>query len=81
VASGIIFREKLSIQTVFQPLWHRAVWQKPIKSFIDKTRLSIDQNTPIELVSKQPTSTMRNDQALLLQLTGTCRHRNNTGFA
>jgi diguanylate cyclase (GGDEF)-like protein len=70
VASGIIFRENFLSKLFSSRYGIELYGKKPIKSFIDKTRLSIDQNTPIELVSKQLTSTMRNDQAFIITANG-----------
>ena len=66
VASGIIFRENFLSKLFSSRYGIELYGKKPISSFIDKTPLSIDQNTPIEIVSKQLTSTMRNDQAFII---------------
>jgi diguanylate cyclase (GGDEF)-like protein len=66
VASGIIFRDHFLSKLFSSRYGIELYGKKPIKSFIDKMPLSIDQNTPIEIVSKQLTSTMRNDQAFII---------------
>lgn len=66
VATGIIFRDHFLFKLFSSRYGIELYGKKPIKSFIDKTPLSFDQNTPIELVSKQLTSTMRNDQAFII---------------
>lgn len=66
VASGIIFREHFLFKLFSSRYGIELYGKKPIRSFIEKTPLSFDQNTPIELVSKQLTSTMRNDQAFII---------------
>ena len=40
--------------------------KQPIKSFIENTPLSIDKNTPVEIVSQRLTTAMRNDQAFIV---------------
>jgi len=66
VASGIIFRENFLSKLFSNRYGIELYGKKPISSFIDKTPLSIDQNTPIEIISKELTSTMRNDQAFII---------------
>jgi diguanylate cyclase (GGDEF)-like protein len=66
VASGIIFRDHFLFKLFSNRYGIELYGKKPIKSFIEKAPLSFDQNTPIELVSKQLTSTMRNDQAFII---------------
>ncbi len=66
VATGIIFRDHFLFKLFSSRYGIELYGKKPIKSFIEKTPLSFDQNTPIELVSKQLTSTMRNDQAFII---------------
>lgn len=66
VASGIIFRDHFLSKLFSNRYGIELYGKKPISLFIDKTPLSIDQDTPIELVSKQLTSTMRNDQAFII---------------
>ncbi len=66
VASGIIFRDHFLFKLFSSRYGIELYGKKPIKSFIEKTPLSFDQNTPIESVSKQLTSTMRNDQAFII---------------
>jgi len=66
VATGIIFRDHFLFKLFSSRYGIELYGKKPIKSFIDKTPLSFDQNTPIESVSKLLTSTMRNDQAFII---------------
>lgn len=66
VASGIIFRDHFLFKLFSSRYGIELYGKKPIKSFIEKMPLSFEQNTPIELVSKQLTSTMRNDQAFII---------------
>ncbi|WP_333874227.1 GGDEF domain-containing protein [Methylobacter sp.] len=66
VASGIIFRDHFLFKLFSSRYGIELYGKKPIKTFIDKAPLSFDQNTPIESVSKQLTSTMRNDQAFII---------------
>lgn len=65
-ASGIIFRDHFLFKLFSSRYGIELYGKKPIKTFIEKTPLSFDQNMPIELVSKQLTSTMRNDQAFII---------------
>ncbi len=65
-ASGIIFRDHFLFKLFSSRYGIELYGKKPIKSFIEKTPLSFDQSTPIELVSKQLTSSMRNDQAFII---------------
>jgi len=65
-ASGIIFRDHFLFKLFSSRYGIELYGKKPIKSFIETTPLSFDQNTPIELVSKQLTSSMRNDQAFII---------------
>ncbi len=66
VASGIIFRDHFLFKLFSSRYGIELYAKKPIKTFIEKAPLSFDQNTAIELVSKQLTSTMRNDQAFVI---------------
>ncbi len=70
VASGIIFRDHFLFKLFSSRYGIDLHGKKPIKSFIEKAPLSFDQNTPIESVSKQLTSTMRNDQAFIITNNG-----------
>lgn len=70
VATGIIFRDHFLSKLFSSRYGIELYGKKPIKSFTDKTPLSFDQNTPIELVSKQLTSIMRNDQAFIITNNG-----------
>jgi diguanylate cyclase (GGDEF)-like protein len=66
VASGIIFREHFLFKLFSSRYGIELYGKKPIKTFIETAPLSFDQNTPIESVSKQLTSSMRNDQAFII---------------
>jgi diguanylate cyclase (GGDEF)-like protein len=70
VATGIIFRDHFLFKLFSSRYGIELYGKKPIKSFIDKTPLSFDQQTPIESVSKQLTSIMRNDQAFIITQDG-----------
>jgi EAL domain-containing protein (putative c-di-GMP-specific phosphodiesterase class I)/GGDEF domain-containing protein/CBS domain-containing protein len=70
VATGIIFRDHFLFKLFSSRYGIELYGKKPIKSFIDKTPLSFDQHTPIESVSKQLTSIMRNDQAFIITQDG-----------
>ncbi|MGB4498702.1 MAG: bifunctional diguanylate cyclase/phosphodiesterase, partial [Methylococcaceae bacterium] len=66
VASGIIFRD-VFLSKLFSNRYGMELYgRKPIKTFVEQTPLSIDFNTPIELVSQQLTSTMRHEQAFII---------------
>jgi diguanylate cyclase (GGDEF)-like protein len=66
VASGIIFRD-VFLSKLFSNRYGMELYgRKPIKTFIEQTPLSIDFNTPIELVSQKLTSTMRHEQAFII---------------
>jgi len=66
VAAGIIFRDHFLFKLFSSRYGIELYGKKPIKTFIEKAPLSFDQNTAIELVSKQLTSTMRDDQAFII---------------
>ncbi len=66
VASGIIFRDLFLSQLFSTRYGMELHGKKPIKSFLGKAPLSVEQNTPLELVSKRLTSKMRNDQAFII---------------
>ncbi|MDD5227231.1 MAG: GGDEF domain-containing protein [Methylococcales bacterium] len=66
IASGIIIRD-VFLSKLFSSRYGMELYgRKPIKTFIDQVPLSIDHNTPIELVSQQLTSTMRHEQAFII---------------
>ncbi len=66
VASGIIFRD-IFLSKLFSNRYGMELYgRKPIKIFVEQTPLSIDFNTPIELVSQQLTSRMRHEQAFII---------------
>ncbi len=73
VASGIIYRECFLSKLFSSRYGIESYGKKPISSFIDKTPLSIDQDTPIEIISKKLTSSMRNDQAFIITNDGEYR--------
>ena len=70
VASGIIFREAFLSQLFSSRYGMELYGRKPIKTFVEQTPLSIDFNTPIELVSKKLTSTMHHEQAFIITQEG-----------
>ncbi len=66
IAIGIIFRD-IFLSKLFSSRYGMDLHgRKAIKTFIDQIPLSIDCNTPIELVSKQLTSTQHSEQALII---------------
>lgn len=70
LAVGIIFRD-LFLSKLFASRYGLDLYgKKPIKLFIDKTPLSIEQNVSIQAVSKKLTSTMRNDAAFIITRNG-----------
>jgi len=65
-ATGIIFRD-LFLSRLFSSRYGMDLYGKhPIKSFLGKAPLLVEQNTPIELVSKRLTSKMRDDPAFII---------------
>ncbi len=66
IASGIIFRDCFLSKLFSSRYGIELYGKKPIKSFIDRVPLYVDQNTPTEIVSKQLTSTRGNDQAFII---------------
>jgi diguanylate cyclase (GGDEF)-like protein len=70
VASGIIFRDHFLFKLFSNRYGIELYGKKPIKSFIEHSPLSFDQNTAIESVSKQLTSEMHNDQAFIITRDG-----------
>jgi len=67
---GLIFRDKF-LSTLFASRYGLDLYgKKPIKLFIDKIPLSIDENVSIQAVSKKLTSTMRNDEAFIITHNG-----------
>lgn len=66
IASGLIFRD-IFLSKLFSSRYGMELYgRKPIKTFVDQTPLSIDFATPIEMVSKKLTSTMRHEQAFII---------------
>lgn len=65
-ATGIIFRDHFLFKLFSSRYGIELYGKKPIKSFIEKAPLSFDQNTPIESVSKELTSSVRNEQAFVI---------------
>ena len=66
VASGIIFRD-IFLSKLFSSRYGMELYgRKPIKTFIDQMPLSVDCDTPIELVSQLVTSSMRHEQAFII---------------
>ncbi len=70
IASGIIFRDHF-LSKLFSSRYGLELYgKKPIHSFISKSPLSIDQNTPIESVSQELTSTLDHDPAFIVTRNG-----------
>lgn len=69
-ASGIIFRERFLSKLFFSRYGIELYGKKPIKTFVDKVPLSIDQNTSIQSVSQHLTSSMSNDPAFVITRDG-----------
>jgi diguanylate cyclase (GGDEF)-like protein len=67
---GLIFRDKFLSQLFASRYGLDLYGKKPIKLFIDKIPLSIDENVSIQAVSKKLTSTMRNDEAFIITHNG-----------
>jgi diguanylate cyclase (GGDEF)-like protein len=69
-AVGIIYRD-LFLSKLFASRYGLELYgKKPIKLFLDNASLSIDQDVPMQLVSKQITSAMRNDAAFIITRNG-----------
>ena len=66
IASGIIFRDKFLTKLFSSRYGIDLHGKNPIKTFIENTPLCIDENMPIDLVSKQLTSSMTNDPAFII---------------
>jgi GGDEF domain-containing protein/CBS domain-containing protein len=70
VAVGIIYRD-LFLSKLFASRYGLELYgKKPIKLFLDKTSLSIDQEVSIQSVSKQITSALRDDAAFIITRNG-----------
>lgn len=70
VAIGIIYRD-LFLSKLFASRYGLELYgKKPIKLFLDKTSLSIDQEVSIQAVSKKLTSEMRDDAAFIITRNG-----------
>ena len=69
-ASGIIFRDRFLSKLFFSRYGIELYGKKPIKTFVDKVPLSIDQNTSIQSVSQHLTSSMSNDPAFVITRDG-----------
>ncbi len=70
IAVGIIFRD-LFLSKLFASRYGLELYgKKPIKLFIDKIPLSVDQDISIQAVSKKLTSAMRNDAAFIITCNG-----------
>lgn len=70
IASGIIFRDKF-LSKLFSSRYGLDLHGKnPIKTFIENTPLCIDNNMPIDLISKQLTSLITNDPAFIITHNG-----------
>jgi diguanylate cyclase (GGDEF)-like protein len=67
---GIIFRD-LFLSKLFASRYGLELYgKKPIKLFIDKIPLSVDQDISIQAVSKKLTSAMRDDAAFIITCNG-----------
>lgn len=66
IASGIIFRDRFLSKLFSSRYGIELYGKKPIKIFIEKTPLAIEQDTSIESVSQQLTSTSDNDPAFIV---------------
>jgi diguanylate cyclase (GGDEF)-like protein len=70
VAIGIIYRD-MFLSKLFASRYGLELYGKsPIKVFLDKASLSIDQDVSIQSVSKQLTSSLRNDAAFIITRNG-----------
>lgn len=70
VAVGIIYRD-LFLSKLFASRYGLELYgKKPIKLFLDKTSLSIDEEVSIQSVSKQITSALRDDAAFIITRNG-----------
>jgi len=66
LASGLVFREKF-LSKLFSSRYGLELYGKQaIKSFISDTPFSVDKNTPIEVASKQLTTSMCGDKAFVI---------------
>lgn len=66
VPTGIIFRDHFLFKLFSSRYGIELYGKKPIQTFIKHEPLCFEQNTPLEAVSKQLTSTMRSDQAFII---------------
>ncbi|MGZ8189812.1 MAG: EAL domain-containing protein [Methylococcaceae bacterium] len=69
-ASGIIFRDRFLSKLFSSRYGIELYGKKPIKTFIDKMPLSVDQKTSIQSVSQMLTSSMRSDPAFVITHNG-----------
>ena len=70
IGVGLIFRDMFLTKLFVSRYGLELYGKKPIKLFIDKIPLSIDQNSSVQAVSKKLTSTMRNDAAFIITRNG-----------
>lgn len=70
IGVGLIFRDMFLTKLFASRYGLELYGKKPIKLFIDKIPLSIDQNSSVQAVSKKLTSTMRNDAAFIITRNG-----------
>ncbi|MDP2901847.1 MAG: bifunctional diguanylate cyclase/phosphodiesterase [Methylovulum sp.] len=70
VASGIVFRDHFLSKLFFSRYGLELYGKKPIHTFVSKTPLSIDHNTPIESVSQLLTSATEHDPAFIVTRNG-----------
>jgi diguanylate cyclase (GGDEF)-like protein len=66
IASGIIFRDRFLSKLFFSRYGLELYGKNPIHSFVNKTPLNIDHNTPLETVSQQLTSNADNEAAFIV---------------
>ncbi len=66
IATGIIFRDKFLTKLFSSRYGIDLHGKHPIKTFIENTPLCIDKNMPIDLVSKQLTTSMNHDPAFII---------------
>jgi diguanylate cyclase (GGDEF)-like protein len=70
IAVGIIYRD-IFLSKLFASRYGLELYgKKPIKMFLDKTSLSIDQDLSMQSVSKQITSSLRDDAAFIITRNG-----------
>jgi len=66
VPCGLVFRDKFLSKLFSSRYGLELHGKQPIQSFISNMPFSIDKSTPLEMVSKQLTASMRSEQAFLI---------------